>query len=237
MIAITQRGVLRLLLALGLCWGWECGAAVADNELTDRERAEGWLLLFDGRTLSGWMTSGQKPSRRPVEEGSINPHRCGDYMMVHTQPRSNFVLTLDFKIAKDCNSGIFVRTSSLQPPPGKDVGYNGVEVQIIDGEGTGYHDTGAIYDLAKPLSNAMKPVGQWNHIAINCQGSVIEVVLNDRKVNHLDLDRFAEPNRRPDGTAHKFTIAYRNHPRLGYIGLQDHGADCWFKNIKLLPLN
>ena len=41
---------------------------------------------------------------------------------------------------------------------------------------------------------------------------------------------------RPDGTEHKFDIAYKNHPQRGYIGLQDHGSPCWFKNIKLKPL-
>src|SRR5215468_7937631 len=85
----------------------------ADNELTAKERAEGWLLLFDGKTLDGWMTSSGKPSRTPVEDGCINPHRCGGYMMVHRKRWGNFVLACDFKISKGCNSGIFVRTSSL----------------------------------------------------------------------------------------------------------------------------
>ena len=183
------------------------------------------------------MTSEGKPSKRPVEDGCINPHRCGHYMMVHTQQWSNFVLTLDFKISPGCNSGIFVRTASLTPRPGKDVGYNGIEVQILDTTTAGYYDTGAIYDLSKPTKNAMKPAGQWNHAEVTCDGSLIDVVLNGEKVNHIDLDQFTEPNKRPDGTSHKFDIAYKNHPRTGYIGLQDHGSDCWFKNIKLRPLN
>jgi hypothetical protein len=52
----------------------------------------------------------------------------------------------------------------------------------------------------------------------------------------MNLDEWTEAFRRPDGSTHKFDIAYRNHPRRGYIGLQDHGSDCWYKNIKLLPL-
>jgi len=212
-------------------------SARADNTLTETEKGGGWLLLFDGKTLDGWMTSGGKPSRRPVEDGCINPHRCGHYMMVHTQQWSNFVLALDFKISPGCNSGIFVRTASLTPRLGKDVGYNGIEVQILDTTNADYYDTGAIYDLSKPAKNAMKPSGQWNHAEVTCNGSVIGVVLNGEKVNHIDLDQFTEPNKRPDGTSHKFDIAYKNHPRTGYIGLQDHGSDCWFKNIKLQPLS
>jgi len=192
--------------------------------------------LFDGKTLNGWMTSASQPSRRPVEEDCINPHKCGHYMMVHTQQWSNFVLSLDFKISKGCNSGIFVRTSSLTPRPGKDVGYNGIEVQLIDSATSDYYDTGAIYDLSRPSKNAMKPAGEWNHMEVTCHDSTIEVMLNSEKVNHIDLDQFTEPNKRPDGTAHKFDTAYKRHPRVGYIGLQDHGADCWFKNIKLRPL-
>ena len=92
-------------------------SARAQNELTDSERNSGWLLLFDGKTLDGWMTSESKPSKRPVKDGCINPHRCGHYMMVHTQQWSNFVLALDFKISPGCNSGIFVRTASLTFQP------------------------------------------------------------------------------------------------------------------------
>ena len=52
----------------------------------------------------------------------------------------------------------------------------------------------------------------------------------------MNFDEWPEPNRRPDGSAHKFDVAYKTHPRTGHIGLQDHGRDCWFKNLKLLPL-
>jgi hypothetical protein len=221
------------LMALAV---WVRPVAAADNQLTEAEKKAGWILLFDGRTLDGWMTSGAKPSKRPVEDGSINPHRCGDYMMIHKQTWGNFVLTLDFKISKACNSGIFIRTWPLKPRPNKDVGFNGIEVQILDSKTAGYYDTGAIYDLVKPTKNAMKPVGEWNHIVITCDRNLIAVKLNGEKVSRMDLDRWTEPNKRPDGSGHKFDIAYKDHPRKGYIGLQDHGADCWFKNIKLKPL-
>lgn len=208
----------------------------ADNALTEKEKKDGWILLFDGKTQNGWMTSAEKPSKRDVEDGCINPHKCGDYMMVHQKQWENFILACDFKISKTCNSGIFVRTSPLKPRPGFDSGYNGIEIQILDSKTAGYHDTGAIYDLVKPTKNAMKPVGEWNHIVITCDKNLITVELNGEKVNEMNLDEWKEKNKRPDGTPHKFDIAYKDHPRKGYIGLQDHGADCWFKNIKLKPL-
>ena len=211
-------------------------ALAADNELTDQEKKDGWLLLFDGETLNGWTTSAQKPSKRPVEEHSINPHKCGHYMMIHDKQWENFTLALDYKLSKNCNSGVFVRTFPLRPRPGKDVGYNGIEVQLLDSTGAGLHDSGAFYDLVKPTKNAQKPLGEWNHLVITCDKNIITVELNGDKVNRIDLDEWPQANRRPDGSEHKFDYALKDHPRKGYIGLQDHGADCWFKNIKALRL-
>jgi hypothetical protein len=208
----------------------------AENALTEAEREDGWRLLFDGKTLDGWMTSGRKPSRTPVVDGSIDPHGCGDYMMVYGTPLADFILRLDFKISKGCNSGIFLRTWPLEPLPGKDVGYNGLEVAVDDTPGAGFTDTGALYDLSRPTKNAMKPPLEWNRIEIACRGSRIAVELNGEKVNDVDLSKFTEPGKRPDGTAHKFDLVFRDHPREGYIGLQDHGSDCWYRNIKLKVL-
>jgi len=224
------------LLSLAVAVLLAAPAMAADNELTDQEKADGWILLFDGKTLDGWMTSSEKPSKRPVEDGCINPHKCGGYMMIHKKMWGDYVLSLDFKISKGCNSGIFIRTFPLKPRPGKDVGFNGIEVAIDDTEAAGYVDTGALYDLAKPTKNAMKPVGEWNHIVITCDKSVITVELNGEQVTRADLDQFTEKNKRPDGSSHKFDVVYKDHPRSGYIGLQDHGANCWYKNIKLKPL-
>jgi len=55
-------------------------------------------------------------------------------------------------------------------------------------------------------------------------------------VTRADLDLFTEPYKRPDGSRHKFDEVFKDHLQDGYIGLQDHGSDCWFKNIKLKPL-
>jgi len=208
----------------------------ADNVLSAEEKTAGWILLFDGKSLDGWQTSSKTPSKVPVEDGSINPHSCGGYMMIHREPWSNFVLAFDFKISKGCNSGVFVRTYPLTPRPGKDVGFNGIEIAIDDTTSAGYHDTGAIYDLVKPSTNAMKPVGQWNHIVITGDGPKLSVELNGELVTRMNLDEWKAPNRRPDGTEHKFDVAYKDHPRFGYIGLQDHGSPCWYKNIKIKPL-
>ncbi len=211
--------------------------AVADNTLTPAEQRDGWQLLFDGRSHAGWMNSDRTAPRTTVQDGTLNPHRAGHYMLVHTQQWSNFTLALDFKLSPRCNSGIFIRTAPLEPRSGKDVGFNGLEVALDDTFGAGLHDTGALYDLAKPKRNAMRPVGEWNHLEITCRDRLIDIALNGELVNTIDLAKFTEPFKRPDGSAHKFDIAYRDHPLTGYLGLQDHGSPCWFKNIKLKPLS
>ena len=76
----------------------------------------------------------------------------------------------------------------------------------------------------------------WNQMVLTCSGTRVIVALNGEGVNAIDLADFKVVGKRPDGTNHKFDSAYKDHPRVGYIGLQDHGADIWFKNIKLLPL-
>jgi hypothetical protein len=207
-----------------------------DNELTAAEKADGWLLLFDGKSLSNWKPDGSGESKRPVDQACINPHRCGGYALFHEKAWSDFILSLEFKISKGCNSGVFVRTFPLTARPGKDVGYNGIEVQILDTTTAGLHDTGAFYDLVKPTKNAMKPAGAWNHLVVTCDKNLLSVELNGEQVNRMNLDEWSQKNKRPDGSPHKFDIAYKDHPRQGYIGLQDHGSDCWFKNIKLKPL-
>ncbi|MBC7965805.1 MAG: DUF1080 domain-containing protein, partial [Fuerstia sp.] len=114
--------------------------------------------------------------------------------------------------------------------------YNGIEVAIDDTTTAGYHDTGALYDLVQPSKNAMKPQGEWNHMQITCDQSLISIEVNDSEVTRTDLDQWTTANKRPDGTDHKFDVVYKDHPRKGYIGVQDHGSDVWYRNIKLLRL-
>jgi hypothetical protein len=82
----------------------------------------------------------------------------------------------------------------------------------------------------------MRPIGEWNHLQLTARGPTIEVEMNGEPVNTIDLSKFTAANRRPDGSEHKFDVVYKDHPALGYIGLQDHGSPCWYKNIKLKRL-
>ena len=158
-------------------------------------------------------------------------------MLVHEKPLGDFVLALDFKISPKCNSGIFIRTSPLEPRPGKDVGFNGIEIAIDETPGPGFHDTGAIYDLVKPTKNAMKPAGEWNHIADHLRpepdrGGAQRQARDTHGPRRVDRDEQAA--RRLGAQVRR---GLQGPPRKGYIGLQDHGSDCWYRNIKIRPLN
>jgi hypothetical protein len=60
--------------------------------------------------------------------------------------------------------------------------------------------------------------------------------VNGEAVASINTDEWTQPGKRPDGSTHKFGKAIKDFPREGYIGLQDHGHDVWFKNIKIKPL-
>lgn len=100
----------------------------------------------------------------------------------------------------------------------------------------GKHDTGAIYDLVPPAKRVEKPAGEWNRAVITCRDNRIEIRLNGEKVSEMDLNRWTEAGKNPDGTANKFKYAYKDLPRKGHFGLQDHGGKVWYRNVKLLPL-
>ena len=65
---------------------------------------------------------------------------------------------------------------------------------------------------------------------------MVTVTVNGEKVASINCDEWDKPGRRPDGSRHKFGKAIKDFPREGYIGLQDHGHDVWYKNIKLKEL-
>jgi hypothetical protein len=208
-------------------------ARAAANELSQNEKQDGWILLFDGKSTKDWMTSSTWEScPEALDQESIAPWKCPNldargWDLVYERPWTDFVLQLDYLISAKTNSVVMLRISPLKALPGFDVEYNGIEVQIQDSGETGLHDTGALYDLVRPTSNAQKPVGQWNHLEIGCDRNFIDVTLNGVHVNHMDLDQWMRPYERPDGTKHKFNVAWKYHSRTGYIGLQKHGGEFW----------
>jgi hypothetical protein len=201
---------------------------------------EGFVPLFDGKDLSAWRTS--PDAHWVVEDGVIaladrtdgklnNP----DYLWTK-EKYANFILELEFKVPDGyANSGVFLRTSDLSDPV-----YTGIEVQVSNSYGrkkiTRGGTAGAIYDCLAPTKNAIKKPGEWNHYRITCQDNKITLVLNGQQVLDMDLDRWTEPRKNPDGTPNKYPKALKDFAREGHVGLQDHGRPVWYRNIRIQRL-
>jgi hypothetical protein len=194
----------------------------------------GFVTLFDGTSMDGWemfseRTKEVKRDAFYIDDAGNCVCKAYDAYWWRYKERQfdNFILRFDFKVAKDTNSGVCLRTlDNGVPPP-----FTGFEVQILDdhGQHPTVHTTGAIYDIVTPMYNASRPTGEWNAIEITCDGHLVKVVLNGMKVIDTDFGKLAEP-------IGKFPFAYADLPKSGYIAFQDHGYPVWFRNIRIKPL-
>lgn len=231
---MTRRCSFLVTLVAALCLS---GLTLAENELTPAEQEAGWRLLFDGQSLDGWQCNNGKKVATPVEEGSIVPYQSGGYLVIHEQPFENFIFKCDVRWEDPrCNSGIFFRVEDPANPV-----HTGFEVQVMGGNQTGKHQFGAIYDLVATRENPGRPLGEWNTVEVRCLGPLVEVRVNDQPVASMNVNRFKEPGKCPDGAPHKFQLngnprAVKDFARRGFLGFQDHGHKVWYRNIKLLEL-
>jgi len=186
-----------------------------------------WTVLFNGKHLTGWMDAAGGDSKWTTEGGTLN--RQGGSGDIWTKARfGNFVLDLEFKTTG--NSGVFIRTDQ----PRNNV-QTGIEIQVDNPGGPDRHSVGAIYDLVAPTKNTAK-AGDWNHYVITAQGSRITVELNGETIATMDLDQWTEAGKNADGSPNKFKQALKDWKREGHIGLQDHGAQVSYRNIRIKPL-
>lgn len=201
---------------------------------------DGFTPLFDGRNLDGWITGSD--NAWVVEDGVITLKREFDgrehnldYLWTE-QKYADFVLELEFKVPERANSGVFLRTADLKDPV-----YTGLEVQVSNSHGranlTRGGTAGAIYDCVAPTKNAVKKPGQWNQYRITCRKNIVKVELNGQPVVEMDLDRWIEPRKNPDGSPNKFPRPIKDFAREGHIGLQDHGRPVWYRNIRIKRLD
>ena len=201
---------------------------------------EGFIPLFSGRDLTGWITG--PDNAWVLEDGTLTIKRQmdgqqhnADYLWTD-ETYADFILDLEFKIPERANSGIFLRTSDLKDPV-----YTGLEVQVANSYGrkewTKGGCAGAIYDCLAPTKNTVKKPGEWNRCRITCNDNKIHVVLNGEQIIDMDLNEWTEPYKNPHGTKNKFHTALKDFARRGHIGLQDHGRPVWYRNIKIKPLS
>ena len=220
------------------------------NTISEREAAEGWKLLWDGKTSEGWR--GAKLDRFPdkgwsIENGILKVQKGnggesangGD--IVTTRPYKNFKLKVDFRITEGANSGIkyFVDTN-LNKGEGSAIG---CEYQILDDKRhpdaklgvNGNRTLGSLYDLIPAPENKPFRSGFFNTAMIVVNGNHVEHWLNGVKL--LEYERNNE-----EWNQLVQTSKYKDWPNFGnaeegLILLQDHGDEGWFQNIKIKELD
>lgn len=197
----------------------------------------GYTTLFAGKDLSHWQpgfTNWTVESGTLALKGREDGREHNDNYLWTKSQYGDFILELEYKAPPDrANSGVFLRTSDIRDPV-----YTGIEVQVghlSPGGQLVRNSVGGLYDLVAPSKDAQKP-GEWNKYVITCEGPKITVVLNGEQTADVNLDRWTDTGRNPDGSKNKFKRPLRDFERRGYIGLQDHGLPVWYRNIRIRSL-
>ncbi len=242
-----------LLSLISPVYGQDSQTDSRNNILSEKEKKDGWILLFDGKNLSDWRGLGGKSIPEGhwiIEDGAIKkvasknvplqtdgqPLNGGDIMTKETF--ENYELRFEWKISKAGNSGIKYNVSekmSLSHPPERAA--LGFEYQILDDNGhpdarNGENRTaGALYDLIIPDGKKLKPVGQYNKGKIIFNKNHAEHWLNGVLVLEYDLktERF---DKLLKASKYKNIKGFADR-RKGHIVLQDHTDDVWYRNIKI----
>ena len=236
--------ILSLLIVVGMM---SCQEQKMNNTLTSKEKADGWVLLFDGKTMDGWRKCNATEmaanwviddEAMKVCQGEVAGHGSGGDILFGTKKFANFELSIDWKIAKEGNSGIFYYVVEYPEQP---IYWAAPEVQVLDNWYAGdnrltNHLAGSLYDMIPALPSNAKPHGEWNNIVIRIKDGKATHTQNGVVVVEYEIWT-------PEWDAMVARSKFRNWPEFvkgpakeGYIGLQDHGYDCWFRNIKIREL-
>ncbi len=219
------------------------------NTISEKEKQEGWKLLWDGKTTDGWRGAKLKTFPKSgwiVENDMLKVLKSdggestngGDIVTI--QKYKNFELIVDFKITKGANSGIkyFVDTD-LNKGEGSSIG---CEFQILDDENHpdaklgvgGNRKLGSLYDLIPAPTNKPYRGGAFNTARVVVKGNHVEHWLNGVKI--IEYDRNTQMfNALVAYSKYKVWPNFGN-AETGYILLQDHGDEVWFQNIKIKEL-
>ena len=221
------------------------------NELSPEEKAQGWKLLFDGKTNQGWVGAYKNtfPEKGwTITDGILKIEKSdgsestnfGD--IVTTEEFTAFDLAFDFNITEGANSGVKYFVTLSEGNKGSAIG---LEYQILDDAlhpdakmgRDGNRTLSSLYDLikAEKQSRFVRKPGDWN------QGRV--VVYPDNKVEHylngvkvLEYQRGSQAYRDLVAISKYAVWKQFGEAKKGRILLQDHGDEVRYRNIKIKSL-
>ncbi len=199
--------------------------------LSVQEQADGFVSLFNGKNLDGWV--GNKVDYR-ADNGEllVEPTGKGGSGNLYTEKEyADFAFRFEFQLTPGANNGIGIRA-----PLEGDAAYAGMEIQVLDNTAAMYANLqkyqyhGSVYGVIPARREFLKPVGEWNEEEIWMQGTRIKVTLNGTVIVDGDI---AEASKNG-------TIDHNDHPGLkrtsGHIGFLGHGSVLRFRNIRVKTL-
>lgn len=215
------------------------------NTLTPQEVKDGVILLFDGKSTDQWRGYEKTdfPKGWNIEDNAIHcigsgkgeAGQGGD--IITKEKFKNFELTLEWKISEGGNSGIFYLAQEI---PGEPIWKSAPEMQVLDNEKhpdaklgvDGNRQAGSLYDLIPAKPQNAKPAGEWNTVKIMVYRGTVVHYQNGVQVleYHLWTDDW---KKMCANSKFKDYIYFVDTAPEGFIGLQDHGDDVWFRNIKI----
>jgi hypothetical protein len=231
--AITMKTPL-LLLALAIP-----ALAAEPNTLDAGEKADGFVLLFDGKSLDGWRTYKQENAKPQwqVVDGAITLTAGGGGDLITTGVYQDFDFRWEWKIVEGGNSGVMWRVAETDGPPYR----TGPEYQLLDSFDKPSHKyphelppgnvAGALYGLVPGKPEWSKPVGEWNESRLLVQGTKFTLFLNGQLTAEVDTA----------SDAWKAMIAKSKfagwdrfaREATGHLCLQDHGDAVSFRNLRI----
>jgi hypothetical protein len=204
------------------------------DPLTSLEVETGWQRIFDGRHPEGWRSfagdSFPKEGWTTSDGALVHAAGGGGGDIVTNATYGDFELEFEWRAVDGANSGVKYRVAQSRQPA-----MLGPEYQVLDDleareAGDTLHAAGALYDLVAPAGKQLAPAGDFNTARIVARGSHIEHWLNGTRILSVDLDseEWLEAL-----TRSKFAGDPAFATGAGHIGLQDHGGEVWFRNLRL----
>ncbi len=255
---ILLLGVFTGLLVLAACGSSKKVAGKSEamdkkapiNALTAAEKSAGWMLLFDGKTFEGWRGYGRQdvPGAWSIDDGAIKINGSGQGEagarnggdIIFDRPFKNFELQFEWKVAKGSNSGVFYLSQEIEGQP---IFKSSPEYQILDNVNhldarlgkDGNRQSASLYDMIPAKPQNSKGFGEWNTGAIIVYKGTVVHMQNGEVVLEYHLWTPEWENMIENSKFKGWTdmINAGGKDRQGYIGLQDHGDDVWFRNVKL----